>query len=233
MNYESEIPTVCKDLLYINDGVPVVKGIEPQSKTFSISEKIFDIPFIYNLKVALCKSLTKWTPINITPYLKDKDVLNIGCGPDNCFFNASLPSKITGFDISAESVKSIKKQDPNGFYFVGSGDKIPFPDNHFDVAVVFFVLHHLPFDMEKCFKEAKRVSRSKVIIFDHKLHDSKLFSTIQSLYWRIFDGGKKYNRRHEWHKLFANDKVEVEEYTGSMFKNISQFVIDVSSEKNS
>jgi ubiquinone/menaquinone biosynthesis C-methylase UbiE len=189
-------------------------------------ENIFSSPFLYNLKCRLCSSLNPWPTLNIETYLKEHKVLNVGCGHKNDFFDETWPSTLVGFDISQAFISHISRESP-GSYYIGSADQIPFPDHYFDTSLIFFVMHHLPFDMEKAMQEVKRVTRHHVIIYDHKLNNQIVKSMVQRIYWTIFDSGKKYNTTKEWHSLFEDFEIVEERYTGGLFENISQFVLKI------
>ncbi len=189
-------------------------------------ENIFSSPFIYNLKCRLCNQLNPWPKLNIEKYLKGQRVLNVGCGHENELFDESWPETLIGFDISQAFISHIRRN-ALGSYYIGSADQIPFPDKYFDTSLIFFVLHHLPFEMDRAMQEVKRVTRHHVIIYDHKLNNQIFKSMIQRLYWTTFDSGKKYNTIKEWRQLLDGFDILEERYTGGLFENISQFILQV------
>lgn len=189
-------------------------------------EHIFSSPFIYNLKRKLCRGLNPWSTLNLEKYLRAHQVLNVGCGDKNYFFDESWPDTLIGFDVSHTFIAHIR-QNSTGSYYIGSADNIPFPDDYFDTSLIFFVLHHLPFEMEKAIQEIKRVTKHYIIIYDHKLNDQIFKRIIQRIYWTIFDSGRQYNTIKEWHTLFEDFEIMDERYMGGLFDNISQFVLKI------
>ncbi len=49
------------------------------------------------------------------------------------------------------------------------GDRIPFPDQSFDVTILVTMLHHVP-DPEALFKEVRRVTKRKVVVVEDLYH---------------------------------------------------------------
>lgn len=97
----------------------------------------------------------------IERYLNKNDrILDIGAG--TCNICEILIEK--GLDVTPLDVKNLSFVD-NIKPIIYGGNKIPFEDNSFDVALILAVLHHLQ-DPEKMLLEAKRVSRRIVIIED-------------------------------------------------------------------
>lgn len=65
------------------------------------------------------------------------------------------------------------------------GETMPFPDNHFDVSLLIFVLHHCKNPL-KVLAEAKRVSRNKIIIAEDI--PTSFVNKIFLCFWDIFVG---------------------------------------------
>ncbi len=105
------------------------------------------------------------TAENTFHYLKDylnKDdfVLDVGSGTG---FVADLLSKNIGCKTNCIDVLDINKTNLPLTLFEGT--KIPFKSNAFSVVLCCFVLHHAK-DQEKLLKEIRRVSKSKILIFE-------------------------------------------------------------------
>ena len=104
--------------------------------------------------------------------------------------------------------------------------RLYYRDDFFDVALLLFVLHHIPENMWETFlKEAKRVAKGEVIILDHVQHDFPFLSLIQRIYWRLFDGGCAYRKKGAWFPLLQSHGFIVKDYKrmGTMFGNICYF----------
>lgn len=89
--------------------------------------------------------------------LKPESILEAGCG-DKVF--ASFIKNTTSIDYKSLDVAEDLHPD-----ILGSLEKIPCPDNSFDVVCAFEVLEHIPFEkFENCLMEMKRVSKKYVCI---------------------------------------------------------------------
>lgn len=92
---------------------------------------------------------------------KEAKILDLGCGRGiltNALKNY-FQAKVVGVDIKDQRiVKNFRFQ-------IYDGEKLPFPDNSFDVVLLSYVLHHTKYP-EKVISEAKRVTKKKIIIFE-------------------------------------------------------------------
>lgn len=94
--------------------------------------------------------------------LKDKEVLDIGCGFGWCelnFLNRGV-KKITGIEITEDDLKNIKQNltDERLALDVGSAINLPFANESFDTVVSWEVIEHIPERAEnKMFAEVYRV----------------------------------------------------------------------------
>lgn len=97
----------------------------------------------------------------IKPFLNKNDhILDIGAGTCNvCEILLEEGYNATPLDI--QNLSFVNKIKP----ILYDGDKIPFGDNKFDIALIFTVLHHMPYH-EKIILEAKRVSKRIIIMED-------------------------------------------------------------------
>lgn len=193
----------------------------------SLGEKIFDIPFLYNLKINFLNSLNRLNePIN--PYIKDQEILDIGCGSYQVRYSPSLAKLRIGIDPSAKALIKAQQLYPDSLHIVGSADKLPFKNNSFNTTLLLFTLHHLNNKQwETCIKEANRVTKNKIIIYDHIRNDSKILRSIQLLYWNIFDGGLVYPTVSEWKEKLKGYKIKKYLRVGNMFKHICFYEIDL------
>lgn len=101
--------------------------------------------------------------------IKDKKVLDIGCGDGVLSYLLALKgASTTGIDTSEEAVRFAKekcKDSKNMDFLVASAYKIPFEDKSFDYIVSSDVIEHLKYP-EKMVSEIKRVwnKKGKIII---------------------------------------------------------------------
>lgn len=193
----------------------------------SFGEKIFDIPFLYNLKIRFLNKLNQLN-LPIDPYIKDKEVLDIGCGSYQVRYEPHLARVRVGIDPSLKALKKAQKLYPESLHIVASADKLPFKNKSFDVTLLLFTLHHLnDKQWHDCIKEVKRVTRDKIIIYDHITNDSKILAFLQNLYWKIFDGGLTYPKSVEWTKRLWGLKIKKYFRLGNMCSHICFYEISL------
>jgi len=90
-----------------------------------------------------------------------------------------------------------------------SGDRIPFPDQSFDVSMFVTVLHHIK-DIDHVVKEALRVTRKQIIIvedlYNHQL--GRWWSILRDQIYNFEFVGhpKNFKKKSEWIDFF-NSKV--------------------------
>jgi len=97
--------------------------------------------------------------------------LDLGCGVG--LYEHLLRDKIGeihGVDVSSKSVERARENNPDAFYKVYNGTKLPYSDGEFDVVFIITVMHHIPpKNWGNTLLEVKRVLREKglCVIFEH------------------------------------------------------------------
>lgn len=133
---------------------------------------------------------------------KGSKILDLGCGPGIItktlqeFFQA----EILGIDIQDTRVADVPFRIYDGF-------DLPFQDNEFDVVFISYVLHHTK-DPERVLREAKRVSKGRIIIYEDL--PEGFFSKLRCLfheagYNTFFQKDKQkfnFKNKKEWEELF-------------------------------
>lgn len=145
-----------------------------------------------------------------TGVLAGRSIIDVGCG-DGYYtiriWDKAKPRQLTGVDAAEAAIeiaRQQKEQRPIQFE-TGDAHKIPFPDNHFDVALVQSILHHddNPADI---IREAFRLA-PVVLLHEpngnnfglkiiekvsryHRLHGEKSYSSRQIARWLREAGGQ-------------------------------------------
>ena len=108
-----------------------------------------------HLEFKIFKQLLKKHNIDLT----GKVILDVGCGSgygSELIVKEFKPSQIIGFNFMPEQIALAKKRRLKADFFVCDATKIELPDNMFDAAFVFGVLHHIP-EWKKSLQEIARV----------------------------------------------------------------------------
>lgn len=201
------------------------KNASPANESFG--EKIFDIPFLYNLKIRFLNKLNQ-LKIPIDPAIKNKEILDLGCGSYQVRYDPSLAKLRIGIDPSAKALMKAQELYPESFHLIGSADSLPFKNKSFQVTLLLFTLHHLNANQwENTISEVKRVTKDKIIIYDHISHDSIFFKSIQLLYWKIFDGGLTYPTESEWKEKLKTFMIKKYKRVGTLFGHICFYELNL------
>ena len=152
----------------------------------------------------------------IEPFLprlkKPLDVLDLGAGEG--YVGQVLADK-TGAQVTLADVIPMNRTSlPHMLY---DGIRLSFPDNAFDVTVLYFVLHHAE-HQEPVVREALRVSRSRVVIVEsvyHSARDLQVLTFLDKLANRVRSGGRMnaqeahlhFRTAKEWQALFSQFDV--------------------------
>ncbi len=106
----------------------------------------------------------KWAE-GIIRLIEGKKILELGCGYG--FLTEILKNQgfdSCGIDIDKESIDVGHGLYPQADLRVADAYNLPFEDNSFDTVIFHEVIHHLEFD--RALKEAHRLAKEAVIIFD-------------------------------------------------------------------
>lgn len=117
------------------------------------------------------RSFTEAFGLDIQFY-DNKDVLDIGCGPVGSLEWADNCKSRTGIDPLADNYVKLNGGRQKMTYVSAGAEKIPFPDQSFDVVSTFNALDHVE-NVEKAVSEAVRVTRVNghlllIVEIDHK-----------------------------------------------------------------
>ena len=163
----------------------------------SLGEKIYDFPFLYKLKIDILNKINN-LDVNFNKLIENRKVLDIGCGSYQTRYDTNLPKIRVGIDLSV------------------------------DVSLLLYVLHHIPKNRwKKVLKEAVRVTKNKIIIFDHIRNNNPFLACLQMLYWNTFDGGDHYATEQEWQDILKNFNIKSYKRLGKLFDHICYYEISL------
>jgi ubiquinone/menaquinone biosynthesis C-methylase UbiE len=108
---------------------------------------------------------------DLTPYLKGKNVLDLGCftgGRGIALFEKYQMASMTGIDIIPEFIDAAtqfaKLKNVNARYLIARGEDLPFADGELDTIVNFHTMEHVQ-DVEKTMEECYRVLHDGGVMF--------------------------------------------------------------------
>jgi ubiquinone/menaquinone biosynthesis C-methylase UbiE len=110
--------------------------------------------------------------IELTSKKNEISVLDFGAGTGNLSLKfLNFQCRVTACDVSEKSLNVLKKKSKNHKNLITqkiNGDKLPFPDNSFDIISTYSVLHHIP-DYLSAVKEMIRVCKPGGLVYiDHE-----------------------------------------------------------------
>jgi len=134
--------------------------------------------------------------------LRDKDVLEIGCGNGYGAYllNQRSPRSYIGLDVMEEQVEKARQRYPQYEFLVQDATNLhQFADGSKDVVVIFGVLHHIP-EWRKVIDEVKRILKPNGSFFveEPRGMDLKLFDFF--FRWGHPDSDFGVNRMEEYLK---------------------------------
>lgn len=128
--------------------------------------------------------------------LKGKKILEFGCGVGRWVnFFKKYHCTWSGVDISEPMLEIARRLHPDKEFKKIQNEKIPFPDNSFDLVYSVTVIHHNPYENhEKIISEMLRVLKDDgyLILFENINWKHKSFN----MFPRSFDGWKSLLERH-------------------------------------
>jgi SAM-dependent methyltransferase len=137
-------------------------------------------------------------------------VLDIGCG------SGTLAVAIMALrpDVTIEGIDVLVRPGTAIHVTEYDGETIPWPDNHFDVALFVDVLHHTD-DPGRVMAEAKRVAKHGVVIKDHFRDGLFADTTLRFMDWvgNAAHGVRlpyNYLSGREWRQLWSSLGLSVE-----------------------
>ncbi len=130
--------------------------------------------------------------------IKNKNILNIGCGYG--WFELNVlnrgVNKIVGMEISENDLKTVKEniQNKRVEFKIGDAISLPFENNSFDTIVSWEVIEHISKNTEDLmFAEANRVLKKDGVFYLSTPHKSFLSNIFDPAWWLI--GHRHYSKK--------------------------------------
>jgi ubiquinone/menaquinone biosynthesis C-methylase UbiE len=154
----------------------------------------------------------------IGPVLREGDrVLDVGCGV-GALGRAIMDSPAAPKHVAVSGLERVRRGNELIAVEEYDGQRIPYPDNSFDVVILADVLHHET-DPNRLLAECLRITRRLVIIKDHKPDGLFGHARICLMDWAANDPYSvpclyRYQTLAEWRRMFAAQRLAVaEEWT--------------------
>lgn len=139
--------------------------------------------------------------------IKARKILDVGCHDGRFTFEVSKlfpQAAIYGIDISSEAIRFAKSKYPTINFLVARAEKLPFPDNTFDLINCFEVLEHVK-DPRQVIRAIYRVLKPGGTFIVLIPTDNLLFRIIWLL-WTRFGPGRVWHNTHI--QQFENQALE-------------------------
>jgi ubiquinone/menaquinone biosynthesis C-methylase UbiE len=134
--------------------------------------------------------------IGLLPNVKNKKILNLGCGlGEEAVYLAILGAKVVAIDISSEMLKTTEKLsekykvNKNITFRKMSCEKMKFRKNSFDAILGCNILHHV--DIKKTVKEVEKVLKPKgVAVFAEPLAHNPIINIYRRMAYEVRTNGE-------------------------------------------
>jgi len=151
-----------------------------------IIKNIFRNPLVYNLCQWVLEGDYSSVIAKTVKVAEEEKVLDVGCGTG--YFSPLFNCRYVGVDLGKEYINYAKRhENEKRKFYLMDAKNISFPDKSFDKAILVNFIHHLnDAEVEQILKEAKRLTRKEIFIFDM---DTKRLNFLTPLLLRL-DNGK-------------------------------------------
>lgn len=163
--------------------------------------------------------------------VKNKDILNIGCGYG--WFELNVLNrginKIVGMEISENDLKTAKEniQNERAEFKIGNATNLPFEDNSFDTIVSWEVIEHIPKNTEdEMFSEIKRVLKPDGIFYLSTPYRSFFSNVMDPAWWLI--GHRHYSKeqlmKYANKNSFEMLNIQIKGKIWSLFASLNMYI---------
>lgn len=161
--------------------------------------------FYYRFEEEIYKRTCWFMKCEMGPYLKKgSSLLDVGSGSG---YLAKELERRLGLKVTCTDIVDLRKTDVPIVLF--DGKNLPFADNSFDYLLFSYVLHHAGPNQEKLLREAKRVAKKRVIVFEDEAVGGfgDLFTSCHRFAYDFLYDIKRNNpcvfhHASEWEKIF-------------------------------
>lgn len=161
----------------------------------------------------------------IKKHLSGKKILNIGCWTGGLeFFLNDFPCEAFAVDIEERALEIARNKYKKINFSLGSADKLPFADNEFDVATIFFVIEHLPHGKDlPALQEINRIMKNGGLLFLSVPAGNAISRIVDPAY---FLGRHRHYSEKKMEKMLKNSNFSIVEkkYRGGFF-NTSKMML--------
>ena len=145
-------------------------------------------------------------------------ILDVGCGTGSlCSVLSESGLAVTGIDPAQKMLSIARRQPENGsirFLQANALEGLPFADQSFDLSIASYVAHGMQKNERiKLYSEMRRVTKSKVILYDYNQKRSLLTSLVEWL------------ERGDYFQFIKNPKSEMENCVSEMEKCFSEVTV--------
>lgn len=140
-------------------------------------------------------------------HLKDKKILDIGCGSGYIGKSFLKDNQVTFADINQEELDKIQDQKAI-IKKIDLNKKLPFKDNYFDLIICADVLEHLE-NTENIMKELKRILKGSLII------TTPAYSKLYGAHDKLINHYRRYDKKDYINMAKENNLQIKTRYVGS------------------